>query len=35
MPRLLLLNNVFLLMCASIYLGTGASLVFFHIVRGP
>lgn len=31
MPRLLLLNNVFLLLCASIYLGTGVSLVFFQL----
>ena len=35
MPRLLLLNNVFLLMCASIYLGTGASLVFFQLPLEP
>lgn len=35
MPRLLLLNDVFLLMCASIYLGTGVSLVFFQLPLEP
>jgi hypothetical protein len=35
MPRLLLLNDVFLLMCASIYLGTGISLVFFQLPIEP
>jgi hypothetical protein len=30
MPRLLLLNDVLLLLCCSIYLGTGFSLVFFQ-----
>ena len=29
MPRLLLLNHVVLLLCCSIYLGTGVSLVIF------
>jgi hypothetical protein len=29
MPRLLLLNHVVLLLCCSIYLGTGVSLVLF------
>jgi hypothetical protein len=30
MPRLLLINHVVLLLCCSIYLGTGFSLVFFQ-----
>jgi hypothetical protein len=30
MPRLLLVNHVLLLLCCSIYLGTGFSLVFFQ-----
>jgi hypothetical protein len=30
MPRLLLLNHVILLLCASIYLGTGISLALFQ-----
>jgi len=35
MPRLLLVNNIFLAMCASIYLGTGVSLVFFQLPLEP
>ncbi|MCB8883074.1 hypothetical protein ACELLULO517_22690 [Acidisoma cellulosilytica] len=35
MPRLLLLNNVLLLLCCSIYLGTGFSLVFFQLPIEP
>ena len=31
MPRLLLLNHVILLLCCSIYLGTGVSLAFFQL----
>jgi hypothetical protein len=35
MPRLLLLNHVILLLCASIYLGTGVSLWFFQLPLEP
>ncbi len=35
MPRLLLLNHVVLLLCCSIYLGTGFSLVFFQLPLEP
>lgn len=35
MPRLLLLNDVLLLLCCSIYLGTGFSLVFFQFPLEP
>ena len=35
MPRLLLLNHVLLLLCCSIYLGTGVSLVFFQLPIEP
>jgi hypothetical protein len=35
MPRLLLLNAVLLLLCCSIYLGTGFSLVFFQFPLEP
>lgn len=35
MPRLLLLNDVLLLLCCSIYLGTGFSLVFFQLPLEP
>jgi MFS superfamily sulfate permease-like transporter len=35
MPRLLLLNHVLLLLCCSIYLGTGFSLVFFQFPLEP
>ncbi|MCZ0954639.1 MAG: hypothetical protein OXQ89_14105 [Rhodospirillaceae bacterium] len=35
MPRLLLLNNAFLFLCCSIFLGTGVSLVFFHLPLEP
>ncbi len=35
MPRLLLLNHVVLLLCCSIYLGTGISLVFFQLPLEP
>jgi hypothetical protein len=35
MPRLLLLNHVVLLLCASIYLGTGISLWFFQLPLEP
>jgi MFS superfamily sulfate permease-like transporter len=35
MPRLLALNNVLLLLCCSIYLGTGVSLVFFQLPLEP
>ena len=35
MPRLLLLNHVILLLCASIYLGTGISLWFFQLPLEP
>lgn len=35
MPRLLLLNHVVLLLCCSIYLGTGLSLVFFQLPLEP
>ncbi len=35
MPRLLLLNHVVLLLCCSIYLGTGASLVLFQLPLEP
>lgn len=35
MPRLLLLNNSVLMLCCSIYLGTGISLVFFQFPMEP
>lgn len=35
MPRLLLLNHVVLLLCASIYLGTGVSLALFRFPLEP
>jgi uncharacterized membrane protein len=35
MPRMLLLNHVVLLLCCSIYLGTGVSLVFFQFPLEP
>lgn len=35
MPRLLVLNHVILLLCCSIYLGTGVSLVFFQFPLEP
>lgn len=35
MPRPLLLNNVVLFLCCSIYLGTGVSLVFFQLPLEP
>jgi hypothetical protein len=35
MPRLLLLNHVILLLCASVYVGTGVTLVFFQIPLEP
>ena len=35
MPRLLLLNNAVLVLCCSIYLGTGVSLVFFQFPIEP
>jgi len=35
MPRLLLLNNVVLFLCCSIYLGTGVSLIFFQFPLEP
>jgi len=35
MPRLLLLNHVLLLLCCSIYVGTGLSLVFFQLPFEP
>jgi hypothetical protein len=35
MPRPLLLNHVILLLCCSIYLGTGASLVLFQLPLEP
>jgi hypothetical protein len=35
MPRLLVLNNVLLLLFCSIYLGTGISLVFFQFPLEP
>jgi hypothetical protein len=35
MPRLLLLNHVILLLCASIYLGTGIFLWFFQLPLEP
>jgi hypothetical protein len=35
MPRALLLNHVLLLLCCSIYLGTGFSLVFFQFPIEP
>lgn len=35
MPRLLLLNHVVLLLCISIYVGTGVTLVFFQIPLEP
>src|SRR5258708_4501022 len=35
MPRLLLFNHVLLLLCCSIYLGTGVSLVFFQLPLEP
>jgi len=35
MPRTILLNNMFLFLCCSIYLGTGVSLVFFQLPIEP
>ena len=35
MPRTILLNDVLLLLCCSIYLGTGFSLVFFQFPVEP
>ena len=35
MPRLLLLNHVVLLLCCSMYLGTGGSLVLFQFPVEP
>lgn len=35
MPRILLLNNAILMLCCSIYLGTGISLVFFQFPIEP
>ena len=35
MPRLLLLNHVILLLCCSIFLGTGVSLALFHFPLEP
>src|SRR3954467_1576459 len=35
MPRLLVLNHTILLLCCSIYLGTGVSLVFFQFPLEP
>lgn len=35
MPRLLLLNNAVLMLCCSIYLGTGVSLIFFQFPMEP
>lgn len=35
MPRLLLLNNVLLFLCCSMYLGTGGSLVLFQFPVEP
>jgi hypothetical protein len=35
MPRSLLLNHILLLLCCSIYLGTGVSLVFFQLPLEP
>ncbi len=35
MPRLLLFNNAILMLCCSIYLGTGVSLVFFQFPVEP
>jgi Na+-driven multidrug efflux pump len=35
MPRLLLLNNTILMLCTSIYLGTGVTLVFFQLPLEP
>ena len=35
MPRLLLLNHVLLLLCCSIYLGTGVSLILFQLPLEP
>ena len=35
MPRSLLLNNAILMLCCSIYLGTGVSLVFFQLPIEP
>ena len=35
MPRMLLLNHVLLLLCCSIYVGTGVSLVFFQFPLEP
>lgn len=35
MPRILLLNNALLMLCCSIYLGTGVSLVFFQFPIEP
>lgn len=35
MPRLLVLNHIILLLCCSIYIGTGVSLVFFQFPLEP
>lgn len=35
MPRSLLLNNAILMLCCSIYLGTGVTLVFFQLPLEP
>lgn len=35
MPRILLINNAVLMLCCSIYLGTGISLVFFQFPIEP
>jgi MFS superfamily sulfate permease-like transporter len=35
MPRLLVLNHVVLLLCCSIYIGTGVSLIFFQFPLEP
>lgn len=35
MPRILFLNNAILMLCCSIYLGTGVSLVFFQFPIEP
>jgi uncharacterized membrane protein len=35
MPRLLVLNHVVLLLCCSIFIGTGVSLVFFQFPLEP
>lgn len=35
LPKLLMANNVFLLLCVSMYLGTGGSLVLFNFPIAP